>query len=134
MTEKEKHIAKKKKEMIKIAKLQAKLIIKAAKIATLPYKRPVTLMRRMCKVLAISMQVRSLDIQKHIIASHPIPKEPGFPKGGSAIVGESGPEQIITPNGTFEIPTNQHPNSHQQPACPIRPVPGIDKEPDAPKL
>ena len=129
MTERDKHIAQKKKELIKIAKLQSRLIIKAAKIATLPCKRNDTLMRRMCKVLAISMQVRALDIQKQIIASQPIPKEPGFPKGGSAIIGETGPEQIISADGTITTP-NQHPHPHLQPTRPIRPVPGIGKESD----
>jgi hypothetical protein len=126
MTEREKNIAWKKKEITNIAKLQSRLIIKAAKIATLPYKRAKTLMRRMGKVLSISMQVSSLEIQKQIIASQPLRK---FPSGGSAIVCESGPELILTANGTITT-ANNNPYPHQQPPGSIRPVPGIDKESD----
>lgn len=109
MTDREKHIAKKRKEIQKISRMQVNLILKSAKIISAPYKRSGTLMKRMLKVMEIAMQVRSLDIQKQIIASQPIPRPipnfipGGVVHGGPAIVGEGGKEIIITKTGNIEI-------------------------------
>lgn len=103
MTTRDKHIAQKKKEIEKIHRRQFRLIVRAAKIAGAPYKRPATFTKRMIKVIAITMQVRSLEIQKQMIIAQPIPKGSGFLPGGPAIVGETGPELIITNNGKVEI-------------------------------
>jgi hypothetical protein len=86
MTTREKHIAQKRKEILKIFRMQVRLILKSAKIISAPHKRPCTLTKRMVKVLKIAMQLRSLDIQKQIIISQPTPKNK-FPSGASAIVG-----------------------------------------------
>lgn len=95
MTARDKHIAQKKKEILKISRVQARLILKSAKIIYAPCKRTGTLMKRMLKVLEIAMQVRALDIQKQIIASQPIPLPTpnfipgGVVPGGPAIVGKA---------------------------------------------
>lgn len=63
-----------------------------------------------------------------MIASQPISK---FPPGntatnGFAIVGESGSEFILTPNGKVNAPSiNQHPDQNIQPPNPICPLPAI---------
>lgn len=103
MTARDKHIAQKRKEIEKISRMQVRLILKSAKIISAPYKRTDTLMKRMLKVLEIAMQIRALDIQKQIIVSQPIPRITGFLPGGPAIVGERGPELILTNNGKVEI-------------------------------
>jgi hypothetical protein len=61
-----------------------------------------------------------------MIIAQPIPN---FAPGSPVIVGESGPEQIILPDGTITT-TNNYPDKDQQPTGPIRPMPGIDKMPD----
>jgi hypothetical protein len=131
MTDREKHIAKKKKEIEKLTKQQIQLITKAAKIASKPYKRQSTGLRRIAEAMKISFQVRMIEMQKHMIIAQPIPNfiPGGIVPSGMPIVGESSPEQIILPDGTITI-SNQHPRPHQQSPGPIRPVPGIDKEPD----
>lgn len=103
MTDRDKHIAKKRKEIEKITKQQVRLILKSSKIISAPYKRTSTLMKRMLKLFEISAQVRVLEMQKQIIISKPIPKVTGFLLGGPAIVGECGPEFIVTSNGKIEI-------------------------------
>lgn len=109
MTTRDKHIAQKKKEIEKIHRRQFRLIVRAAKIAGAPYKRQSTLTKRMIKVVAITKQVRMLEMQKHMIIAQPIPRPiPSFVPGGvvhagSAIVGEGGKEIIITKTGNIEI-------------------------------
>lgn len=103
MTTRDKHIAQKKKEILRISRMQVRLIVKSAKIISAPYKRTATLMKRMLKVLEIAMQIRALDIQKQLIASQPIPKVNGFLPGGQAIVGESQNSPI---GEMFHIPIN----------------------------
>lgn len=110
MNDREKHIAQKKKEILKISRLQVRLIKKAAKIATMPHKRIDTLMRRMGKVVVISMRIRALEMQKQKIIARPIPKpvpnfvHGGVLPGGHAIVGKCGRELIVTNTGNVFIP------------------------------
>lgn len=92
MIDRDKHIAQKKKEIQKIEKRQFTLIMKAANIAGAPYKRPATFTKRMIKVVAITMHVRALEMQKQMIMAQPVPT---FVPGGIIpdaveIVGESG--------------------------------------------
>lgn len=66
--------------------------MKAANIAGAPYKRPATFTKRMIKVVAITMHVRALEMQKQMIMAQPVPT---FVPGGIIpdaveIVGESG--------------------------------------------
>lgn len=131
MIDREKHITDKRKELEKLCKQQIKLIVKAVKIAAKPYKRQSTGLRRIGQSLTIFFQIKMIEAQKQIIIAQPIPNyvPGGVVPGGVTIVGESGPEQIILPDGTIAT-TNQHPHPHQLPPNPIRPVPGIHKEPD----
>jgi hypothetical protein len=132
MTTREKHIAQKRKELERLCKQQIRLITKALKIAAKPCKRQSTALRRIGQSLAIGFQVRMIEAQKQMIMAQPIPNyvPGGVVPGGIAIVGESDRKEIIiTPDGTITT-SNQHPHPHQLPAGPIRPVPGIDKEPD----
>jgi hypothetical protein len=89
-----------------------------------------------------------IEAQKQMIMAQPIPNyvPGGVVPGGIAIVGESGPETvggfqdcpigemvhvpIQWQNKNNDSATHQHPNPHQQPPGPIRPVPGIDRESD----
>lgn len=104
MTDRDKHITKKRKEIEKIAKQQARLIKKAAAIPPLTQsKRMDVNIRRLGKFMAIAMQIRALEMQKQMIVAQPIPKASGFLPGGPAIVGERGPELIVTNNGKIEI-------------------------------
>lgn len=103
MTTRDKHIAQKRKEIEKISKQQIKLIKKAIAIPIMPSKRMDVNFRRAGKSIAIAMQVRMLEIQKQLIISQPILKGSGFLPGGPAIVGETGPEAILTINDKIEI-------------------------------
>lgn len=109
MTTREKHIAQKKKEIEKITKQQVRLVTKTAKIVSKPSKRMDVNLRRIGKMMAIAMQVRALEMQKQIILSKPIPRPVpsfvpgGVAPGGLAVVGERGPELILTNNGKVEI-------------------------------
>lgn len=100
MTTHDKHIAQKKKEIEKIERQQARLLKQVAAISTTPSKRKDVNIRRIAKVLDLAMKARSLEVQKQIIISQPIPKEgTSFATGGVilsdlAIVRETGPEYI----------------------------------------
>ena len=132
MINRENHIAKKKKEIEKIAKQQERLIKKAAAIPPLTQSKRIDVnLRRLGKIIAIGFQIRALEMQKQMIIAQPIPSyvSGGIVPGNIAIAGESGPELIILPNGTFTT-ANQHPHPHVLPPGPIRPVPGIDLDAD----
>lgn len=103
MTTRDQHISRKRKEIEKIAKQQLKLIKKAMAIPLTASKRMDVNLRRLGKFMAIAMKVRALEMQKQMIMAQPIPKVDGFLPGGLAIVGESGPELIVTNNGKIEI-------------------------------
>lgn len=103
MTDRDKHIAQKKKQIEKIHRQQFRLIEKAADMVAKPSKYHKVNLRRIGKMLAILMRVRTLESQKQMIMAQPIPKVNGFLPGGPAIVGESGPELIVTNNGKIEI-------------------------------
>lgn len=116
MTEYNKHIAQKRKEIEKLAKQQVKLITKAAAMVSKPSKYYKVNLRRLGKMLAITIQVRAIEMQKQMIIAQPIPNyvPGGVVPSGTAIVGEDGPELIISPNGFINVPTfNQHPHSNQ---------------------
>jgi hypothetical protein len=137
MTTREKHIAQKKKEIEKITKQQVRLVKKAVAIPLKPSKRLSVNLRRLGKMMAIGMQIRALEMQKLMIIAQPIPRPiPCYVPGGvvpvgPAIVGESGKELILSPNGNINVSIpNQHPDPHQQPSGPVRPVPGVDTGPD----
>lgn len=102
MTTRDKHIARKKKEIEKIAKQQVKLITKAAAMVSKPSRYYKVNLRRIGKMMAIAMQVRALEMQKQIIIAQPIPKKE-FQSGGPAIVGEGCRELILTSNGKVDI-------------------------------
>lgn len=104
MTTRDKHIAQKRKGIEKIARLQLRLIKKAAAIPVIPSKRKDVNFRRMAKTLGIGMQIRALEMQKQMIIAQPIPKVNGFRAGGLAIVGERGRELIVTNTGNVFIP------------------------------
>jgi hypothetical protein len=97
MIDREKLIAEKKAEIIKISKEQIRLMMKASKLAAKVYKTMPAQMRNLGKVMVICFQIRGLEIQKHIIISQPIPKRE-FPKG-AAMVGDNGKPEIIVHNG-----------------------------------
>lgn len=106
MTDRDKHIALKKKEIQKIAKQQMRLIIKAAAMVAKPSKYYKVNLRRIGKMLAITMQVRALEMQKQMIIAQPIPN---FASGISplkriATIGATGPELIITNTGNVFTP------------------------------
>lgn len=103
MTTRDKHIAQKKKEIEKIERQQARLENQAIKIATMPYKRPATYMRRVPRFLDIYARVKSLEVEKQIIMSMPLPKSEigGVITGNMAVFKESGPEVIAA--GNFKI-------------------------------
>jgi len=103
MIDRNQHIAQKKKELLKIAKQQMRLITKAAAMIAKPSKYQAVNMRRLSKMIAMTMQVRALEMQKQMIIAQSIPKINGFLPGGPAIIGESGRELIITNNGNTEI-------------------------------
>lgn len=120
MTERDEHIARKRKEIEKIAKQQVKLITKAAAMVAKPSKYYKVNLRRIGKMLAIAMQVRALEMQKQMIIAQPIPRPiPNYVPGGivpsgPAIVGEDGPELIISPKGIINVlPINKHFNKDQ---------------------
>jgi hypothetical protein len=115
MTSRDKHIAQKKKEIEKIVRQQAKLITRSATLLARPSKRMDVNLRRLGKMMVIGMQVRALEMQKQMIIAQPIPRPipnyipGGVVPGGPAIVGESGHELIVTPNGFINVPTlNKH--------------------------
>jgi hypothetical protein len=120
MTEREKHIAQKKKEIKKITKQQVRLVKKAVAIPLKPSKRMNVNLRRLGKMIAICMQIRVLEMQKLMIIARPLPRSiPSFVPGGivpvaPTIVGEAGHEIIVSPNGFINAPTiNQHPHSNK---------------------
>lgn len=102
MTDREKHIAERRKELAKLTKQIERLIIRGKKIGEKKYKTPAGQIRNLGRVIAIVAHINSIVFRAHVIMSQPIPK---FPKGGiypngPAIVGDNGkPEIIITPNG-----------------------------------
>jgi hypothetical protein len=99
--------------------MQLSLIKQVAKMSALPAKRPAATLRRVGKLLAIDLQIRQLEMQKQMIIAQPIPNyiKGGMSSNSIAIVGEAGPELIITPNGSINVPTAyQHPNTHIEPA------------------
>ena len=72
-------IDERKKEIRKLTTDQYDLLKKIEKIAKLkPAKTPKTAIKRCAQALAIALQLRSLEVKKHTIASQPIPK---YPKG-----------------------------------------------------
>lgn len=109
MTTRDQHIAQKKKEIQKITKQQVRLITKAAAMVAKPSKYYKVNLRRIGKMLAITMQVRALEMQKQMIIAQPLPRPipsfipGGIVPGGVAIVGEGGKEIIITKTGNIEI-------------------------------
>lgn len=109
MADRDKHIARKKREIEKIAKQQVRLITKSAAMVAKPSKYYKVNLRRIGKMLAIVMQVRALEMQKQIIISQPIRKPipsfvpGGVVSGGPAVVGEGGKEIIVTKTGKIEI-------------------------------
>lgn len=105
MIERDEHIARKRKEIEKIAKQQVRLITKAAAMVAKLSRYYKVNLRRIGKMLAIAMQVRALEMQKQMIIAQPIPNyvPGGVVSGGLAVVGESGPELIVTNNGKVEI-------------------------------
>jgi hypothetical protein len=129
MSDRETHITKKKMEIEKLTKQQIRLITKATALVAKPYKRQSTGLRRINQSLAIFFQARMIEAQKQMIIAQPIPNYvPGdIVPVGIAIVGEIGPELILTPNGAFTT-TNKYPHPHQLPPGPIRPVFGIDQD------
>lgn len=75
MTDRDKHIAHKKKEIEKIEKQQARLIKKVVAISPLTQsKRMDVNLRRLGKFIAIGMQIRALEMQKQMIIAQPIPQ------------------------------------------------------------
>jgi pyridoxal biosynthesis lyase PdxS len=113
MTEREKHIAQKKKEIERLTKQQIRLITKAAAMVAKPYKRQSTGLRRIGQSFTIFFQIRMIEAQKQMIIAQPIPNyvSGGVVSSGIAIVGESGPEQIILSDGTFTT-ANNNPHPH----------------------
>lgn len=109
MTDRDKHIAKKRKEIEKIERQQVKLITKAAAIPLTASKRMDVNLRRLGKFMAMAMRIRALEMQKQMIIAQPIPKAMpnyvpgGVVPGGMAVVGECGKEIIITKAGNIEI-------------------------------
>ena len=94
-------------------------------------KRPLKRLKRQKAMLALAVTPQMARARIMMLAAQPIPNyvPGGVIPSGVAIVGESGPELIITPNGTITTAI-EHPRPNLQPPRPIRPVPGIDKEPD----
>lgn len=105
MTEREKHIHQRRKEIEKISKRQFKLIKQSIAIAQMPAKRWQTSLKRCARIIAIALAVRQLEMQKQLIAAQPIPKFPpgSFAEGG--IIGESNQKEVVMlKDGKFQIP------------------------------
>jgi hypothetical protein len=106
-------------------------------------KRPLNRLKRQRALIAMGFAPAMARMQLNIIMAQPIPK---FEHGCPAIVGESGPETvggfqdypigemvhvpIQWQNKSNDTASNNNTDKDQQPADPIRPVPGIDKESD----
>lgn len=74
-------------------------------------KRPLKRLRRQRAMRALGMVPGMTRMRMLMIMSQPIPN---YVPGGIAIVGESGKELIVTPNGLINVPSpNQHPDPHQ---------------------
>jgi hypothetical protein len=102
MIDREKFLEQKRKEIQEVCKEQIRLTKKAANLAGKVYKTMPARMRNLGKVMVICFQIRSLEIQKQIIISQPIPKKE-FPSGGimgngPAIVGGTGKEVFLPLN------------------------------------
>lgn len=79
-------------------------------------KRPLKRLKRQRAMLALGMAPGMTRMRMLMIMSQPIPNyvPGGIVPGDTAVVGETGNELIILPNGFVNVPTfNQHPNSHQ---------------------
>lgn len=106
MTDREKHIAERRKELAKLTKQIERLIIRGKKIGEKKYKTPAGQIRNLGRVIAIVAHINSIVFRARVIMSQPLPKKE-FPKGGiapngPAIVGDNDKEEIIiTPNGRF---------------------------------
>lgn len=79
MTEKEKFIAKRGKEVEKISREQIRIAAKAGKLALKQYKTQPARLRNLHKIIVLAAQIKMLQVQKATIASQPFPK---FRKGG----------------------------------------------------
>jgi hypothetical protein len=126
MTTRDRHIAQKKKEILKIAKQQVRLIKKAAALVSKPSKRINVNLRRIGKMMAITMQIRALEMQKQMIIAQPAPKPApnllpgGVMPEGPAVVGEGDRKEVIitssgnvfVPSEMVHIPINQKPEDH----------------------
>lgn len=88
MTDKEKFIAKKKKELENICKQQIFLAKKGAKLALKKYKTQPAQFRKLSKLIIIAAQLKTLEYKKLQIVSQPFPR---FAKGGhaSGVVGDT---------------------------------------------
>lgn len=81
-----------------IYKEQLSYIKKSLAVAKLPEpKRPSTSMKRAFRVMAYTIHVRQLEVQKQMIIA--TPTGINFECGGVAIVGEKEKEQIINKDG-----------------------------------
>lgn len=100
MTERDKHLAEKKAAIQEIAARQRKLIVKAARLMTKPYKRPETLYNRMLIVTGIAMQIKIMETQKQMIISQPTFKSGcSQPARGMSIVGLNSTEVVMNRGG-----------------------------------
>lgn len=100
MTERDTHLAEKKAAIQEITARQRKLMVKAARLMTKPYKRPETLYSRLLRVMEMVMLIKSLDMQKFIVMSQPIRKDGcSTPIRGMAIVGDKGTEVVLNRDG-----------------------------------
>lgn len=104
MTDREKHIAERRKELAKLAKQIERLIIRGKKIGEKKYKTPAGQIRNLGRVIAIVGHINSIVFRAHVIMSQPIPRK-DFPEGGmvpngpAIITDNDKAEIIITPNG-----------------------------------
>lgn len=138
MTEREKHKLEKAKAIANEIVQLADIITRNAPIAFPPKrlfrkkgKRPLKRLKRQRALIAMGLAPDMARMQIAMILAQPIPNfvPGGVVPGSIAIVGESGPELIITPNGAFTS-ANNNPNSNQQPPGPIRQMPGIGEGPN----
>jgi hypothetical protein len=93
----EQHIADKQKAISDIEAEQKEMILKAAELAKTD----------IVAAMDIVFRIRMMEVQKHIIATKPIPRYPegGRSGNGLAVIGESTQAEMITVNGkTFAVP------------------------------
>jgi hypothetical protein len=107
MTDLEKHKLAKAQAIVNEIMNCAAIIVKNAPIAFPPKrlfrkkgKRPLKRLQRQKALIALGLAPEMTRMQLAMIMAQPIPKYPpgSMTSGGIAIVGESGPEQIILQN------------------------------------